>query len=227
MRILFFMLFFMICNSSLIFSKENADNFLMGGVVKSDVWEIDRKLNLEYFNGNVYFKNYYHELKANSAVYNHNIHKWNALGRVYIKRNLDSESYAETFCDMAEYMEDTQIAKMDSKHKKLKLIYYTNNEEAYTAYSVKAVVEALDRRVTFYDKFELYASSISVFSDKAVYDGYEKTFDMTLNPYAMGYDEKYDLYLKGDELLLLKNDETLYAYNNVYGLIKNKKEDQQ
>ena len=60
----------------------DAKDLLMGAVVKSDRWTVNRKNNTENFRGNVSFKNPDYSLKADEAIYFHNNKTWKLYNRV-------------------------------------------------------------------------------------------------------------------------------------------------
>lgn len=214
------LIFFIFLFSLSVFSEDKSKNFFMGSIVKSDEWEIDRKKNMEYFKKNVYFKNFYYNMKSDYAVYDRNNKIWNTEGNVYCKKKFDDSSYIEIFCDSSRYLENYQKAETFSSTR-VKMIYYdVSRKEQYVAYSKKTEADNNYKKIYFYKNFELKISSINAYSDYSVYDDMNKTFELTENPYATGFDNKYKIYIQAENMKINRTDMKVYAEKNVFGVIK-------
>lgn len=198
-------------------SLDKKDNFLMGSIIKSDLWEIDRKNNIEYFKKNVLFKNPEYLLKSDDAVYYHNEKKWDVMGSVYIKKTFLSGSFLEGYCDKAQYFENSSTAYLHSSTNPVKIVYF--DKEFYSAYSKKVVFEQKQRIISFYDSFSLYISSMAAYANKAVYNDNEKTFYLIDLPYVDGKNNQYKTKIRGDSIKILKDEKKVYINGNVNGIL--------
>jgi hypothetical protein len=96
---------------------------LMGSVVKSDKWKMDRKNNLEYFDGAVSFKNPNYAMRSEHAVYDHSAKTWNIYGSAYILRKFTDSSSVEIECEKGKYFEAAQTASLERGAKQIRMKY--------------------------------------------------------------------------------------------------------
>lgn len=203
-----------------LYSEKNSD-FLMGSIVKSDIWEIDRKNNIEIFKGNVFFENLKYTFKSKNAIYNHNTKEWNIYGNVYSKKKIDEKKYIELECDKARFNDEIDIGEISSKEK-ITIRYYEPPSILYTSSSKKALIDIKKKEITFYENFELNISSISAYSNKAIYTDNNGIFEITEKPLINTFNEIYNLYIKAENIFLDKEKKTITANKNVYGSIYKK-----
>src|ERR1035437_8354342 len=86
------------------------NDFLMGSVVKSDKWNMDRAEDLEIFTGHVFFHSPRYTIKSDYAVYNRLHDVWDLAGSVYALRISTDNSRVETTCDRAKYFKTLEEA---------------------------------------------------------------------------------------------------------------------
>ncbi|MEF3280184.1 MAG: hypothetical protein K6357_04375 [Elusimicrobiota bacterium] len=225
MRSLYFFAFCSFFLSISIFAEDKKRDFLMGSIVKSDLWEIDRKNNIEYFKKNVSFRNDRFFFKSDNAIYDHNNKKWNAYGNVYAKDNIEKNSFIEVFCGKANYNENNEEVFMESFPDKNKFIYYNDNKYPYTAYSYKAIANNFSKEILFTGAFELHTSSISAYSDNAFYREIDKTFELTSSPYLTGSNHSYNFKITGEKIKIFKDERKAYITDNIYGVISSEKKE--
>lgn len=203
-----------------IFAGEKLDHFLMGSIVKSDEWEIDRKKNLEYFKKNVYFKNYYYTMRSDYAVYDRNEQTWDVKGGVYCKKKFDDGSWIEMFCDRGVYFEKDEKANLFSDNR-VKMVYFDFiKKESYVSYSKKALADNNYKKIFFKGDFEVKISSLTAYSEEAVYDDMGKTFILSSKPSAFGFNEKYKVYIQSQKISLNKTELKVSAEKEVFGVLK-------
>lgn len=211
--------FFILLLSGLLFSQDKNKDFLMGSLVKSDEWEIDRVQNKEYFRGNVFFENRYYIFKSSSAVYDHRAKSWNVSDNIYCMRKFEKNKYAEILCDKAVYDENTQITFVDSKIRKIEIKYVEPSFETYKAYSKNAVIDAKEKNIKFNEDFEFLSSSISAKSGNAIYYENEDIFFMYEKPLINALTEDYNLHIKGNEITFFRKEKVALIKSSVYGAI--------
>lgn len=205
--------------NSFLYSQNN--DFIMGSIVKSDEWEIDRKKNKEIFEGNVFFENKEYLFKSSKAVYDHNLKQWDAINNVYAKKKIDYIKKLEIFSDTAKYKENDKKLEISSlSDKKIKIIYTDSSSQTqtYTTYSKNALIDGITKEIFFVNEFELITSSISASSQKAIYREKTDTFEMTENPEVKSSTEKHNLYLKGEKIILFREEKRIEAVS-VYGCV--------
>lgn len=203
-----------------ILAGEKLDRFLMGSVVKSEEWEIDRKKNIEYFKKNVYFKNYYYTMKSDYAVYDRNKQTWDVKGGVYCKKKFDDGSWIEMYCDRGVYLEKDEKANLFSDNR-VKMVYFDFiKKEFYVSYSKKALADNNYKKIFFKGDFEVKISSLTAYSEEAVYDDMEKTFILNSKPSALGFNQKYKVYIQSEKIKLNKMELSVSAEKNVFGVLK-------
>ncbi len=212
-------IFFIFLLAGFLFCQDKNKDFLMGSLVKSDEWEIDRVQNREYFRGNVFFENRYYIFKSSSAVYDHNTKSWNVSGNIYCMKKIEKNKYAEVLCDKVIYDENTQIAFVDSKIKKVEIKYVDPSSEIYKAYSKKATIDGKEKKITFNGEFEVISSSISAKSENAIYYESKDVFVMHEKPIINAITEDYALHVKGNEITLFRKENVAVIKSSVYGAI--------
>lgn len=203
-----------------LFSEIEKGSFLMGSVVKSDLWEIDRTKNIEIFRGNVFFENNTYFFRSDTAIYNHTSKEWDAYGEVYCRKKIDEKRYLELSLDEAKYFEQSQILSAKStKRRKITLRYLEIPDINWRAFSKRADVYVNLKEVYFIGDFELYISSISAFAEKAVYKEENATFQMQQKPKIKTFTDRYNLYLKAKDIMVNRKEYTITASSDVYGAV--------
>lgn len=201
-------------------SSQIKSDFLMGSVVKSDIWEIDRIKNKEFFKGNVLFENNEYIFKSNSAIYDHNGKEWDIFGNVYCRKKIDFKKYVELNSEKAKYSQETQIANISSNNGKRLIIRYIEYPDIlYTAFSKKAEINTSRKEMIFIDDFELNISSISGFSGKSIYRESTGIFEMEQKPQIKTYNDKYNVYLEAERIILNIIEKNVTAVSHVYGTV--------
>jgi len=225
-KIYFFLLFI---SHLFLYSNENSvkkvkNDFLMGSIVKSDNWEIDRVNNIEKFDGKVSFRNKDYKINSEKAIYNHKTKIWDIKENVYCFRNLNNNSYIESYCDWANYYENLGIAKLYSKEKnKIKVIYHLSDGRKLNCLSYQVIADNNLGTINFDGEFTLYSSSATIIGDRGIYEHKKDEFTiMGHTPFAIGMDENYETYIEGEFIKLNKDTMTIQVYNNVKGLIVSK-----
>ena len=95
-----------------LLSAETTSDLLMGSVVKSDKWTMDRANDLEIFDGAVSLRNAAYNLKADHAVYDRRMRTWAIRGSVYCLRKFLDGSNIELYCDNGTYRENFEQAEL-------------------------------------------------------------------------------------------------------------------
>ncbi|MCX7641414.1 MAG: hypothetical protein N2Z20_02125 [Elusimicrobiales bacterium] len=221
MKIIF--IFFVFLNIN-IFSEENFNDLLMGSIVKSDMWEIDRIKKIEIFKGNVFFENKFYVFKSENAIYNHQTKKWDVFGDVYCKKKIDSIKYIELTCEKAIYDQYKQKAILSSNSsKKIEIKYFESYNSIYKAFSSKASLDIIKKETLFSGNFKIELSTITGFSNQAIYRENNNIFEMYQNPHIETFNDKYNLYIKGDKILVNIKEKSISIFSKVYGTIYKRK----
>lgn len=214
-------IFILILLTNFHLHSQKREDFLMGSIVKSDIWEIDRKKNIEIFKGNVFFENSSYLFKSNTAIYNHNTKEWSVYGSIYSKRKIEEKKYIELECDKAKFNEEKDNAEIYSDNK-ISIRYIEIPTTLYTSSSKKAFIDVKNKEIRFYENFELKISSISAYSNKAVYKDMKSLFEISQNPYIKTFNEIYNLYIRAEDIFIDKDKKTITAEKNVYGAVYRK-----
>ncbi|MBU2529816.1 MAG: hypothetical protein KKD35_02150, partial [Elusimicrobia bacterium] len=110
------------------------DNFLMGSIVKSKLWKIDRNNNKEIFKGDVSFKNQYYNLKSDYAEYNQKTKYWDLKGNVYCQRVFQNKTSIELNCEKGSFFEEFENATLYKGTAPIKTTYFSNNGRQLLSY---------------------------------------------------------------------------------------------
>ncbi|MCX7905072.1 MAG: hypothetical protein N2446_00025 [Elusimicrobiales bacterium] len=204
-----------------VFGEEIFKNdFFMGSLVKSDIWEIDRTKKTEIFKGNVFFENKFYLFKAENAIYNHQTKKWNIFGNVYCKKKIDLVKYLEIKCERAIYDQNTQKGFLYSnKVNNIEIKYFETDQNIYKAFSEEAVLNIIDKEIFLNKNFKIIVSSITGNSNQAIYKEITSSFEMLQNPYIDAFDDKYKVYIRGDRIIFNINKKNISVFSNVYGTL--------
>jgi len=222
MKIVFFLLlvnYYFILNA-----KDKKDDFLMGSVVKSDEWVIDKKKDSEIFKKNVSFKNSFYIMKTDYAVYDRKNKIWNADGNVYARRNFENNSYMESYSEKAEYNENLRRLILFSEKNKIKTVFYDGlKKETFISYSKESTALIDEKKIIMEKEFELLTASMTAYSQKAIYDDNKKEFELIKDPKVFGQNDEYTTFINANLIYVNRENKTVKAINNVYGKIERKK----
>jgi hypothetical protein len=205
-------------------AKDKKDDFLMGSVVKSDEWVIDKKKDREIFKRNVSFKNSFYIMKTDYAVYDRKNKIWNADGNVYARRNFENNSYMESYSEKAEYNENLRRLILFSEKTKIKTVFYDGlKKETFISYSKESTALIDEKKIIMEKEFELLTASMTAYSQKAIYDDNKKEFELIKDPKVFGQNDEYATFINANLIYVNRENKTVKAINNVYGKIERKK----
>ena len=226
-----------------------AEDFLMGSVVKSDKWKMDRKNNREFFDGAVSFKNPSYTMRSDHAVYNHSARLWDIYGSSYILRKFQDNSKLEVNCEKGKYFETEQSALFERGDSQIVMKYYfppqaagakgaAQNSGGQPGVSAspapptedfvelygradKAKAENLLRRISFEGDFSLTTENLYMISSQGLYHDLDKSFLMyDSTPAAVGTREGYDFAVNAETIKFFRDSRDIKFHNNVSGWVK-------
>lgn len=206
-------------------------DFLMGSVVKSDKWKMDRTNDLETFTGNVSFRNPRYTLKADNAVYNRGKAFWNLNGSVYALRYFPDLSQVEMKCDRARYLEDREEAYLERGAQPVRMKYLGADGRVLNGRSDRSRAESKKGLMYFTGAFVLTTDNLELYSEQGVYDNTQNTFllhDSTAPaagrpanfPMAVGKREGYDFAIAAESIKFFRDSRDIKFYNRVTGWAK-------
>ncbi len=196
-------------------------DFLMGSVVKSDRWTMDRANDRELFDGNVSFRNPKYTLKADHALYDRRTRAWDINGSVYILRTFDDKSQVQTDCDRARYLEDGEEAFMERGALPVRMKYTGADGKVLYGLSDRTRAENKTGLMYFTGPFSLSTENLDIYSMRGLYDRNTQTFlieDST--PLAVGKREGYDFAINSERIKFFRDSRDIKFYNNVTGWVK-------
>lgn len=201
------------------FSKAvNKDDFLMGSIVKSKSWKIDRKNNKEIFKGDVSFKNQYYNLKSDYAEYNHKTKYWNLKGNVYCQRVFQNKTSIELNCERGVFFEEFENASLYMGTDPIKTIYISNNGRKLFSYCDEVNINNKTNQVNFKNNFILEAEKNHAYSDNALYDNTKGIFILSgSKPVVIGKEKGYNFALQGDILKFHKDKNDIEVFGRATG----------
>lgn len=199
-----------------------ADDFLMGSVVKSDKWTMDRANDREVFEGNVSFRNPRYTLKADRALYARPGQAWTMNGSVYMLRTFDDRSKVEVDCDRAYYLEALEEATLDRGTLPVRMKYTSPDGRVLNGRSDSALAQNARGQMYFTGAFRLSTENLDIYSQKGLYDNAEATFTMyDSTPVAVGAHTPYDFAIAAERIKFFKDSRDIKFYNRVSGWVKN------
>ena len=201
------------------------DDFLMGSVVKSDRWTMDRAQDRELFDGNVSFRNPKYTLKADHALYDRRTKTWDITGGVYILRTFEDKSQVQTDCDRARYLEDGEKAFLERGALPVRMKYTGADGKTLYGRSDRARAENKTGLMYFTGDFALSTDNLDIYSMRGLYDRNTRTFlieDST--PLAVGKREGYDFAINSERIKFFRDSRDIKFYNNVTGWVKDNPE---
>jgi len=197
------------------------EDFLMGSVVKSDTWKMDRANDREIFDGNVSFRNPRYSMNADHALYARPAQTWNMRGSVHILRHFDDKSLVEVNCDRALYMETAEEAFLESGAQPVRMKYTAPDGRALNGRSKAAKAENKTGLMYFDGDFSLSTDNLDMFSGMGLYSNAEKSFTMhESTPVAIGTREGYDFAISSVKMKFFRDTRDIKFYNNVTGWVK-------
>ncbi len=201
------------------FSKAmDKDEFLMGSVVKSKSWKIDRKNNKEIFKGNVSFKNKYYNLKSDYAEYNHKTKYWNLKGNVHCQRVFQNKTSIELNCARGVFFEEFENASLYKGKKPIKTIYRSTGGRELLSYCDEVNIDNKKHQVIFKNNFTLEAEKNYAYSDNALYDNTKGIFILSgSKPVVIGKEKGYNFALQGDTLKFHKDKNDIEVFGRAKG----------
>ncbi len=198
-----------------------AEDFLMGSVVKSDNWKMDRTNDREIFDGNVSFRNPRYTLTADHALYSRPDRTWHINGSTYMLRRFDDKSQVEVRCDRGIYLEATEEANLTRGTLPVRLIYTGPDGRVLRGRSDKARAENLKGLMYLDGSFSLSTDNLDIFSEKGLYDNSGQTFLIQEStPLAVGTREGYDFAINAEKIKFFRDSRDIKFYNNVTGWVK-------
>lgn len=207
-----------------------ADDMLMGSVVKSDKWRMDRINDRETFDGNVSFRNAVYNLKADFAVYDRKLRRWDLKGSVYCLRKFADGSSIELRCGHGTYYEAMEKARLYRGAESIRMVYrdaagkkMRGNCDAIYARESTASMELRG-------DFRLATDNMDLFSDYGFYDNRERSFliygssvpargGAGTKPLALGAREGRRFALSGARIKYFKDTGDVKLYNDVAGWV--------
>lgn len=203
--------------------KDKRDDILMGSVVKSDSWSMDRNSDTEHFTGNVSFSNPGYRLRADEAVYYRGRREWSVKGGVAVRRSLEDGSTVDLACDRGRYAEDGDKAELFSGAEPVRSVYTATDGRQLKARSGRLLASGAEGLMTFETDFSLASENIVIVSSRAVYDNAAVSFLITGDrPLAAGVNEDYNFAMSADQLLFFRDSRDMKASGGVAGWVKDK-----
>jgi len=198
-----------------------AEDFLMGSVVKSDKWKMDRTNDREIFDGNVSFHNPRYTLKADYALYNRPTQTWNMKGSVYMLRRFDDRSLVEMNCDKAVYYETLEEAILERGSLPVRMKYTGPDGRVLKGLADRSFAENKKGLMRFEGAFSLSTDNLDLYSRKGLYNNVDGTFLMSEStPMAVGNREAYDFAISSEKIKFFKDSRDIKFYNRVTGWVK-------
>jgi lipopolysaccharide export system protein LptA len=198
-----------------------AEDLLMGSVVKSDRWKMDRANEREVFEGNVSFRNPRYTLKADHALYLRPAQTWNMKGFVYMLRRFDQGGQVEVNCDSAVYLETLEEAALERGAQPVRMRYTGADGRVLSGKSNRSLAEYKKGLMTFTGAFALSTENLDLYSEKGIYDNAEATFLMyDSTPAAVGIRQGYDFAIGAERIKFFKDSRDIKFYNKVSGWVK-------
>jgi hypothetical protein len=199
------------------------DDMLMGSVVKSEKWKMDRVRDLEFFDGDVSFRNPQYLLRADHALYARKAQSWDINGSVYILRTLQDKSQVQTDCDSARYLEADEEAYMERGALPVRMKYTGADGRVLTGRSDHARAENMPGLMYFDGNFALSTDNLDIYSRKGLYDSDAQTFFIEEStPLAVGKREGYDFAINADRIKFFRDSRDIKFYSDVHGWVKDK-----
>jgi len=197
------------------------DDFLMGSVVKSEKWIIDRANDREIFEGAVSFRNAVYNLKADHAVYDRKALAWAISGSVYCLRKFLDRSNIELFCDNGAYRENFEQAELFRGKEPIRMRYLSPEGRILKGRCDRINADNAKAAMDFLGNFYLETENMEIFSANAFYSDTEKSFLIYgSTPVAVGIREGRDFAMTGEQIKYFRDTGDVKLHNNVAGWVK-------
>ncbi len=204
------------------------NELLMGSVVRSDKWTIDRTNDLELFDGNVSFRNADYNLKADHAVYDRKELVWTIRGSVYCLRKFPDGSNIELNCDHGTYNEDLEEAELFRGKEPIRMKSLSADGKLLKGRSDAINADNMTGIMDFLGSFYLQTENMEIFSANGSYNDDERSFLIYgSTPVALGTRNGRDFAMTGEKIKYFRDTGDLKLNNNVAGWVKAVKEPQQ
>jgi lipopolysaccharide export system protein LptA len=211
----------LLCSLRSLCAAAEQENFMMGSVVKSDKWKMDRARDQEVFDGNVSFRNPHYTLTADHALYRRKDQAWDVSGSVYTLRRLEDKSQVEAYCETAHYFEADEKALMERGKLPVRMKYTGQDGKILRSRSDKARAENKQGLMYFDDNFALSTENLDIYSRKGLYDNKERSFLIEEStPLAVGAREGYNFAINSERIKFFRDTRDIKFYNNVSGWVK-------
>lgn len=197
------------------------DDFMMGSVVKSDKWTMDRANNREIFDGAVSFRNAAYNLKADHAVYNRRTETWTIRGSVYCLRKFLDGSSIELYCDNGKYRENLEYAELFRGKELIRMKYLSPEGKVLKGRCNRINADNAKGVTDFLGNFYLQTENMDIFSANGFYSDAERSFLIYgSTPVAVGTREGRDFAMTGERMKYFRETGDVKLYNNVAGWVK-------
>ncbi len=212
---------FLLLLASLAAPLRAEEDFLMGSVVKSDKWKMDRANDREIFEGNVSFRNPRYTLKADYALYTRPARTWNMKGSVYMLRRFEDKSQVEMNCSKAVYLETPEEAMLERGEKPVRIKYTGPDGRVLRGRADKTFAQNKTGLISFDGSFALSTENLDMYSAKGLYNNADGTFLMYgSTPLAAGNRQEYDFAINSERIMFFKDSRDIKFYNRVKGWVK-------
>lgn len=225
------------CFNPLILRAAGED-LLMGSVVKSHNYKMDRVNNLEIFDGDVSFRNAAYDLKADHAVHDRKVSIWILRGSVYCMRKFLDGSNLEINCDNGKYSESFEKAELYRGKEPIRMKHLSADGKKLRGLCDRINADNAKAAMDFLGNFYLRTENMEIFSDNGFYSDTERSFliynsapDLSRPknspksaPVAIGVREGRDFAMTGEKMKFFRETGDVKLYNNVAGWIKAEKE---
>ena len=206
---------------SLTLQLSAAEDLLMGSVVKSDKWKMDRANDREIFEGNVSFRNPRYTLKADYALYTRPAQTWNMRGSVYMLRRFDDKSQVEVRCDKAVYLETFEEAILERGTLPVRMRHIGPDGRELRGRADKTLAENRKGLMNFEGAFSLSTENLDMYSQRGLYNNSEGTFLMyDSTPMAAGNRKGNDFAINSETIKFFRDSRDIKFYNRVTGWVK-------
>ena len=197
------------------------DDFMMGSVVRSDKWTMDRTNDREIFDGAVSFRNTAYNLKADHAVYDRKVRIWNIRGSVYCLRKFPDGSNIELYCDNGTYRENFEQAELFRGKELIKMKYLSPDGRVLKGRCDRINADNAKSAMDFLGNFYLETENMEIFSANGLYSDAEKSFLISgSTPVAVGAREGRNFAMTSEKMKYFKETGDIKLYNNVAGWVK-------
>lgn len=210
---------------------ETADDILMGSVVKSDKWKIDRVNDRETFDGNVSFRNAVYNMRADFAVYDRKLRLWDLKGSVYCLRKFADSSSIELRCGHGTYYEAMEKAHLYRGAESIRMVYRDASGKKLRGSCDTIYAQESTASMDLRGNFRLTTDNMDLFSDYGFYDNRERSFlihgsspaarggEAGSKPLALGARDGRRFALTGVRIKYFKDTGDVKLYNDVAGWV--------